>query len=192
MAIAPASAGLFAEQDMQIDTSVRRVTIRVQDGKVRLDLGNGSSVIVDPQKDRVVTLFHHDAFAVVEHGREAMLKAIRPAQTNYAAPRGAPEMSTEKFAGYECRVSNWEWDVYRNAIWVAPGYPDHEKFEEYRPTLQACHCYCLPLLGGGGMALKTVTGSTGDLLTTTLVSARTENIPANVFEIPPGFRKDRP
>lgn len=100
-------------------------------------------------------------------------------------------MSTEKFGGYECRVSDWQWGHWRTAMWFAPKYPHAAEFAPFAEVLRRFHCACLPALGSDGLALKTISGSTDALLTVTLVSARIQTIPDEVFEIPPNT-KPRP
>jgi hypothetical protein len=188
LAAATVHAGLIVEQEATNRAGTRRITIRVQDGKVRFDLHNGSSVIVDPKKREVITLFHHDAFAAIEHGDEAVGKASRFGDTGYAPPKRAPKMYREKFAGFDCRVRDWAWDQSRMAAWTAEDHPKIGDIAAEIATLDSIHSRCLPTISDPGVVVKTVTGKVEDLLTTTLVSIKAEVIPAGVFAIPKQYR----
>jgi|GEM_PF-4149385 len=186
--ICSAAEGLVVEQDMASGGSTRRVTIRVRGHHVRLDYGNGSSAIIDTDTKQVVTLYHHDAFAIIDRGDDALREAVQLVHTNYAPPRQAPVMSSEKFGGYECRISDWQWNHRRNAIWFAPTYPHAAQFAPFAEVLRSFHCSCLPALGTDGLALKTITGDVDTPLTVTLVSAKIQTIPDEIFEIPPNAK----
>jgi hypothetical protein len=188
-----AAEGLVAEQETSTNDSTRRSTIRVVGDKVRLDYGNGSSAIIDTKEKQVVTMYHHDGVAMIEQGDEALLEAAKPVQTGYAPPRMMAKISTEKFGGYECGVSDWQWGNFHTAIWVAEKYPHADQFAKYADVLGRFHCYCLPGLAHAGMPLKTISGNTDTAKTVTLIAARIENIADEVFEIPKNAkpRKDR-
>ena len=189
-----AAEGLVFEQETTTNDGARRSTIRVQGHKVRLDFGNGSSALVDTDTKRVTMLFYHDAFAVESQGDEALRKAAELVQTGYSPPRMAPKISSEKIDGHECRVSDWQWGVWHTAIWVAPDFPKAEQMAKYAEVLNLFHCYCLAGLSSSGVAMKTISGPKDAPRTVKLIAARIEELPAEVFEIPPGMtrRKKNP
>ena len=183
-----AHAGLIVEQDITTAQGTRRTTIRIQGSKVRFDNGNGCSSIMDTKSKKVVTIFYHDAIASKSEGDDAMREAAKYVQTEFIVPRGLPEKYEEKVGGRLCTVSDWKWGTTRSAIWTAQKHPAAEKFAECQKVLAAFHCECLPGLSSQGVVMKTTHGLGENALTVTLVSARVEVVPAEVFEIPEQLR----
>ncbi len=187
-----AAAGLIIEQEITVNGHSRRVMIRIQDGLARFDYGNGSSAFIDLKKQNVLTHFHHDAIGQEEQGPEALRRAAELVNTGYAPPPRKPETRTEKIGRFECRVSDWRTGDDRQTIWTTKAYPAQGAIHEFLPALRALQCTCLPALSDSAIAVKAEVARKDHVHTTTLLSAKVEKIPADIFKRPTQYRKDRP
>lgn len=191
IALSSARADIVIEQTIESSAQpTSKMSMKIKGDKVRTDIGDQMTTIMDMKTFDSTTLMHANKISVKGNG--AQIKAASEAATAQAAAEMKPVNTgkTEKVGGYDCEVWTVEVAGSKITMWAAKGYPDYsaikaelEKMAKLSP--QAPN----PMAAIDGMVLKTVAEVAGAKMTTTLDSAKKTDIADSEFNVPTGYQE---
>lgn len=208
--LAAARADLIIEQKMESTFQNGNMTMKVKGDKIRTDMNAGAagdiSSIVDLTSGDALTLMHAQKMAMKTSGAqtkqamEAMKKQIG-AGADGKVPSNKPTATgkTEKVGTYNAEVYTWINPTGTYTFWVTKDYPNYAKIKDQLDKLNKAASAGMgqgmgPDYGAlPGMAVKTMIETSGQKITTTLVSVKEETVDPAVFEAPKGYQQmDQP
>ena len=194
-----ANADLSIVQSIDSNAGNRKVGLKIKGDRARIEVGPGSSMIVDSKSGDVITLMH-DQKSFLRFNKEKTKKisdqirarANEPdASLEIATPK--PTGKTEKINGYETEEYSAETPKYKASYWVAKTYPDYQAILKQMKLLQngifslvrkaMPEYYEFP-----GMPLRTKIKFPGQVeVTTTVASISQAPIPDSEFTVPADY-----
>jgi hypothetical protein len=182
-----ARADIVIEQT--IESSVQptsKMTMKIKGTKLRTDVGDQMTSIVDTATFDSVTLMHPNKTIIKGNGDQ--LKAAAAAAAQDLGVKPVDTGKTEKVGGYKCSV--WTVDVAGSTItiWATKDYPDYAAIKaEFDTQTKASGLTNHHMAAIDGMVLKTVANIGGTSITTTLNSARKTPVDDSEFVTPDGY-----
>lgn len=172
-------------------------TIRIKGDKSRSDLAQPISVITDGATGGMTTLMHttRTFMKVPAEQTKAMLEQIKKMRPTTDAPKLQPTGKKEKVGEYECEIFTTNLGTINITYWVAKDFPNYpavlEQLDKFQSgAISAMGQGTMPALKDfPGMMIKTEIDLGGKKTTTTLVSAREENVDPAVFNVPASYKE---
>ena len=191
-------ADIVLEQKLESQMISGNITTKIKGDQVRIDspspLGGTQTTIIDNKSGQMTSLIHAQKMAMkmnistLKQQSEAAQKAMN---------MDPSKMEKPKATGTKEKVGEWNTEVYElnfggmaNRLWVSKDFPN------YKVINAKMTAFSNQMSGGmmdpskfdlGGMVVKSETNTPAGKLTTTLVSAREQNVEASEFAIPQGY-----
>lgn len=177
-----------------------QVVIKVKGHKIRADMGDETSLIMDTVSGSTVTLRHPQKTAMELSGAAAA-QLMEKAEELHGAEIGKPRLEstgkgTETVAGRETRRYSAQAGAMRVTWWVAPKQEGSDPLALAFETLQKAP---MVRLAGGltglpddlpGVPVKTeMIAPDGRIVTSTVVSVKEDRLDAVDFAVPNGYRR---
>ena len=177
------------------------MTIRIKDGKARMDSNPAFATIIDGKTGEVINLML-DQKKIVRISADKM-KAVAEMVNKYnsadkkdkdAKPTLVATGKNEKINGYDAEEYVYENSTFKATYWIAPLYPNGsailKELEALNPQLWATAGMNLPdYRAFKGVPIKTIISAGGTNMTTTLVSVKQDPIDAALFLPPKNFQE---
>jgi hypothetical protein len=172
-------------------------TIKIKGDKARSDLAQAVSMITDGATGEMTTLMHTGkTFLKVSAAQtKAMLEQLQKLRPSGEPPKLQPTGKKEKIGEYECEIFTTNLGGLTVTYWLAKDFPNYQAVLAQLEKFQAG---AISAMGKGlmpelkdfpGMMMKTEIDISGKKTTTTLVSAKEENVDPAVFNIPAGYKE---
>jgi hypothetical protein len=176
------------------------MTIKIKNGKARVDMAPQISTISDSTSGDVITLMHaQKQFMRIPAAQTKALveqmQKLSGAKPQTAAPKLTPTGKKEKVGEYECELYTWAAGGMTVNYWLADKFPDYAKVqaaleETQNAGLTAMMSGMMPKSSEfPGMAIKTEMAVAGQKITTTLVSVKEQEVDPAVFELPKDYKE---
>lgn len=197
------AAALIARADLVIVQKVEGggqagdQTIKIKGEKSRSDLAQPVSVITDGATGEMITLMHtaRTFMKVSAEQTKAMLEQIRKMRPTPEGPKLQPTGKKEKVGDYECEIFTTNLGTINITYWIAKDFPNYQSVLNQLEKFQSG---AISAMGQGtmpslkefpGMMMKTEIELSGKKTTTTLVSAKEENVDPAVFNVPASYKE---
>ncbi len=172
-------------------------TIKIKGDKARSDLAQTVSMITDGATGDMVTLMHAGKtyLKVPATQTKAMMEQLQKMRPATEPAKLQPTGRKEKIGDYECEIFTSNLGALSVTYWIAKDFPNYpavlaqlEKFQS--GAISAMGKGTMPALKDfPGMAIKTEIDLSGKKTTTTVVSAKEENVDPAIFNIPAGYKE---
>ena len=197
LAAAPVRADLVIVQHVDGSGQSGDQTIRIKGDKARADLAQQISMITNGATGDVVTLMHAQRtfLKITAAQTKAMMEQMKKLQPNAEPPKLTPTGKTEKIGNYDCEIFTSNFGAVSVTYWIAKDFPNYKAVLEQMEKMQAGS---ISAMGKGlmpelkdfpGMQIKTEMDMGGKKVSTTLVSAKEENVDQASFEIPKDYKE---
>ncbi|HEX8312418.1 MAG TPA: DUF4412 domain-containing protein [Chthoniobacteraceae bacterium] len=176
------------------------MTIKIKDGKARVDMAPQISTISDSGSGDVITLMHtQKQFMRIPAAQTKALVEQMQKLSGTKAQAVAPKLTAtgrkEKVGEYECEVYAWSAGGMTVNYWLADKFPDYSKVQAALESTQ--NAGLTSMMSGmmprssefPGMAVKTEMSVAGQKVTTTLVSVKEQEVDPVVFELPKDYKE---
>ena len=208
--LAAGRADLVIEQKMESAFQNGNMIMKVKGDKIRTDMDAGPagaiSSIVDITTGDSLTLMHAQKMAMKTSGAQTkqaieVMKKQLGAAADGKVPASKPVATgkTEKVGTYNAEIYTWTNPSGTYTFWVAKDFPNYAKIKD---QLDKLNKMAAAGVGQGvgpdygampGMAVKTVIETSGQKVTTTLVSVKEETVDPALFDAPKGYQQmDQP
>jgi len=182
------NADLVIEQKIETAGQGSTVKIKIKGNKVRSDVGDQMTSIIDTNTLSGITLMHANKMAVKSDG--AQIKAVQ--QQMAAAAESAKLVNTgkkESMGGYDCTIWTMEMMGTKSTLWVAKDYPDYAEIKKEMDAMNKASGQPAPKEEVDGMVMKSITEAAGTTTTMILVSADQTEVADAEFVIPAGYKE---
>lgn len=197
LAASPARADLTLTQDVQGAGPASVMTIKIKDGRARIDATSGISTIIDSRSGVILNLmlpqkqFVRVAAAEAKAAAEMALGADR----KKAPPEKAKLQSTgarENINGYEADEYLCETPMFTARYWISQEYPDAaeivKQLQTMTPAAWGSVTQGLPdYRDFPGLPLRSRIRIAGREITSTLTAVKKDALPESDFAVPAGF-----
>ncbi len=195
-------ADLTIVQDVQAQGQNLTMTSKFKADKIRIDLGEQATSIVDAKSGDVVTLMHGQKMAMKMSGNQ-LASLTKTFSNNQNTSDTEPELvatgNTETINGHECKEYTYQSDGTTITLLIAEDYPEKEKILKQMELLQESE-FSKQVTGGKvaapkalpGVPLKTTaTGVQGSADTTviTIKDIQLNDIADSEFVVPDGYKE---
>jgi hypothetical protein len=172
-------------------------TIKIKGDKARSDLAQPVSVITDGTTGEMTTLMHTGKtfLKVSAEQTKAMLDQLQKLRPSGEPPKLQPAGKKEKIGEYECEIFTANLGGMTITYWIAKDFPNYQavlaQLEKFQSGgVSAMGKGLMPELKDfPGMMMKTEIDVAGKKTTTTLVSAKEENVDPAIFNVPAGYKE---
>ncbi len=172
-----------------------QITIRMKDGKIRIDTGTIVSALIDAKSGDVATLMHEQKRIVRISSERAVAMAEMINRTQNNEQKESKLTATgrkETIDGMETEIYTADTGQGKATCWIARNYPNGP---EILKQLQAMQPNAWKLANTGmpdfrdfpGLPIKTTIENGGRLITAKLVSAKQGPLPDSVFTPPADY-----
>jgi hypothetical protein len=173
-------------------------TIKIKGDKARTDLNPTVSMITNGATGEMITVMHtgRTYLKVPADQTKSMLEQLQKLRGANAEPaKLQPTGKKEKIGEYDCEIFTAGLGSLTATYWIAKDFPNYQsvlaqldKFQS--STISAMGKGLMPdMKDFPGMAMKTEIDLNGKKVTTTLVSAKEENVDPKAFDIPAGYKE---
>jgi hypothetical protein len=172
-------------------------TVKIKGDKSRSDLTPTVSVITDGATGESVTLMHagRTYLKVSAEQAKAIMEKLQKMRSNAEPPKLQPTGKKEKVGEYDCEIFTVNLGDITITYWLAKDFPNFpavlaqvEKFQA--GAISAMNSGAMPPIKDfPGMIMKTELDLKGKKTTSTLVSAKEENVDPAIFNIPAGYKE---
>lgn len=198
--VAAASADLTLNQKVEqegLPQGDMTITLKIKDGKIRMDAGPKASTIIDTKTGEMQTLMHERKMVMTVPA--ATLKAMRQMAEKQAGgdsstPPEPPKATgrTEKINGFVCEEYETTVDGSKVTMWLTQELPEAEKLLKQMELLSPKTTMYEsmvdhPELSGFPMR-STMTSPDGKTTTITVVGLSEKPLPAADFSVPAGYK----
>ncbi len=194
---AGARADLVLVQKVEGAGMLGEQTIKIKGEKSRTDLAQSVSVITDGATGGSTTLMHTGKvfLKVSPEQAKAMMEQLKQQGGSSTPPKLQPTGKKEKVGDYDCEIYTINLGSLATTYWIAKDFPNYPSVLAQLEKFQAGS---ITAMGQGvmpemkdfpGMVIKTEIVKDKQKITTTLVSAKEEDVPASVFNIPANYKE---
>ncbi len=203
-ALATASADLIIEQKLEgASQSGVSTTLRVKGSKLRVDMespGGPVSSIMDMDTGDSITLLHGQKTALRMNSaqtREMVESMRKKAGPSADAQPAKPEATgrKEKVGEFNAEVFTWKSAIGLQTLWVTKDFPNYDRVKEQFDRLSKSSAMnaqkgvtpdttTLP-----GVVVKTEMDASGQKFTSTVLSAKEEELDATIFDPPQDYKE---
>lgn len=208
LAILPAAARADFEIVQKIDgapgvpgaTGPTEITIKMKGDRVRMDMSQGMSVILNTTTSEMTSIMHAQKMAMKVSGDQMKQLANQAAQQmggqTPAGPKLVPTGKKESINGHaaeEYKLTTAPADS-PTTIWIAKDFPNSRKLLEALEKLQSSslgannQAFNLKAAEYPGMPVRSVSIVEGKPITMTLVSATEKDVPESDLTVPDGYQ----
>ncbi|TLD69460.1 DUF4412 domain-containing protein [Phragmitibacter flavus] len=185
-----AQADLVIEQTIENSTQpTSKMTLKVKGNKIRTDLGNTTTSIVNIETMENITLMHPTKMVIKTD--PAQIKTA--AETTVADPdiKAIDNGKTEEVNGYKCAIWTIEHSGTKMTFWATNDFPDYAEFKEEYEKLTTIPDAPNPTGGIDGLVIKTQMETAGTTSTITINSIKKTPVDDSEFEIsiPAGYQE---
>lgn len=190
-----ARAGLVLEQE--VDQSggpmpgKTKLTISISGDETRVDVGDQFSSIANVKTGEVTSLVHPQKIAM-QLPKGAMDEMRKQAAKKVSKPNLKPTGRTETISGYRCEEYTGTLGGLELTYWVAKDVPDYQGIRDQIEKTSGTDPLKGALGNGGdlpGLPVRTIVKSPEmGSSTMTLVSIKSEDVPASKFTVPAGYK----
>jgi hypothetical protein len=196
-----ATTSLFADwvviQKATADDKTQEITIRIKEGRTRLDVADQMSLVASGDDGQMVMLMHPqkmmmrmnpDTLKSVMALAGAALGADKPADKPVAT--GQREM----VGGHDCEIFTWSGKMGSGKFWVAREFPNYKALNEAQDKMMKAlgdpASAFTPQAGDfPGMVVKSEMQVMGKTSVSELVSVKEEAVDAAVFVLPQDYQE---
>ena len=177
--------------------SASRITIKMKEGKTRIETGPQASMIIDAKTGDTITLVHPQKQIVRIPGDK--MRAIAEMTNKFATDKGANQKPKLTATGKKELINGTETEIYisegptsKTTYWIATKYPNASQILKEMETMQPGQ-WNIQQTGMPdfrdfpGLPLKIVVNSGGKEITSTLVSVKQDRIPDTEFSLPADY-----
>ncbi len=186
-----AKADVVMVQETSSVVGKQRTTLSIKGSRVRTDVAEESSVIINTETGDMTTLMHEAKMMMTMNMKDlAALGLPTENKDEKAAPAQKLEKTgeSEKVGSYTCDIYTMDTMGVTSKMWIARDYPGYEKLKKELSTLAKMASKGAEVPEMPGMAVKTETVAGGQTFTTTLISLKETKVDDAVFEIPAGYK----
>jgi len=203
LALVTAAAITTASADLTIAYSIEQgsgtkpstLTLKTKDGKVRSDVSEEVSAIVDTQTGDTVTLMHQQKMATTLPGSTIKDMAAAAGAGNATANPAPPKPTgrTEKISGFQCEEYVVENGGQTMELWITKEVPEGSDIISQLSRLGASMNPAAAATEGmtiDGFPVRTsVSGGPQGRVTITVVGINRDPLKDSEFKVPSGYRK---
>lgn len=199
-----ARADYVIKEEIEHSGKVQPISIKVKGPKVRLDVNEANSVIIDSATGDMTILVHPQKVVVKISSDtvKAQMKALKemlgqksdaPADTELK-----PTGNHEQIAGYDTEEYTADVDGIPTSLFIAKNYPDYQKIVaaiyqlQNSPALAEAHELVIPPDKLPGLPLRTIHTIKGQKIVTNITSAQQTDLPDTDFSIPADYKELTP
>lgn len=177
-----AHADLVIEQKMEGPLQSGPVKTFIKGEKIRTDIGEQVSSIVDLTSRSMLNLVHQQKVSM-------KLKMPDLSKDQQTKPKITPTGQKEKVGDHECEIVEVETAVGSKVkLWVAKDYPGYEDCKKEIETLSKLSLQDpSSAVDFGGMPVKIESDIAGQKTTITLVSLKQQKLDDSLFKAPEGY-----
>ena len=172
-------------------------TIRIKGDKARTDIADQMTMLTDGATGDIVTLVHPQKtyMKISSTQTKAMMEQMQKLRPSAETPKLVPSNRKEKVGDYDCEVFTCNLGMVNITYWIAKDFPNYQAVLAQMEKMQAGSISAMAkgmmpdLKDFPGMTIKTEMEFGGKKVTTTLVSAREENVDPAIFTIPADYKE---
>lgn len=184
-----ANADLVIEQKVDNPAQKSVVTMKIKGDKLRTDVGEQMTTIMDTKTGDTVTLMHPNKMAMKVSGEQVKALQKQMAGPNGEGPKPVNTGKTEKVDGYDCTIWTLEMAGVKSTMWVAKDYPNYDAIKKEMDSLATAMGQNAAVTDMGGMVVKTVADAGGMITTATVTSVKADPIDDAIFVVPAGYNE---
>jgi hypothetical protein len=195
-ALTTARADLTITQEFeQSGAKPVEMTMKMKDGKIRSDINEQMTAIIDVRTGDTTTLMHGQKMAMKIPGM-----AVKAAQARVASEMGAEDVAApektgrvETISGFRCEEYVTTHDGKKITIWITDDIPDADQIMQQFAALSPDANPAGNLFDASkveGFPIRTVAGmGDGKTITMTVTGLSRDLLPSTDFEVPSGYRE---
>jgi hypothetical protein len=192
------------KEELQNSGQVQQITLKIKDAKVREDIGEQNSAIIDSNTGETTLLLHtQKSFLKInpEQLKEqaAALKDLLGAKAESPGDiELKPTGKRETINGFATEEYTTNFNGVQLSIFVAKGFPNYQKLVEalYRvqsgPAMDVLRSMSIPPEKYPGLPVRTTESIMGQKIVVLLDSAQESEVPDTDFIIPPDYKELNP
>jgi hypothetical protein len=192
-----AQAGYTIVQQVEGPGTTSDVTIRIEGNKMRSEVAEPLSVIVDGETGESIFLQHknHTFSRVTAEQARRMGERLVEAQTDHDPGTLLPTGEKKMIGSYTGELYIWTIGAMKMRLWISRDFPDGPAVQAQLDRLQQFGVNSVgaklmpPSASLPGLRLRTEMELPGQKLVYTILSVKEEPIEAAYFTIPPGYHE---
>ena len=174
-----------------------QITIKMKEGKTRIETGPQASVIIDAKTGDTITLMHPQKQIIRIPGDK--MRAIAEMTSKFATDKGPNQKPKLTATGKKELINRTETEIYisegptsKTTYWIATNYPNASQILKEMETMQPDQ-WNIQQAGMPdfrdfpGLPLKIVVNTGGKEIISTLVSVKQNPIPETEFSLPADY-----
>jgi hypothetical protein len=199
-----ARADYLIKEDIERSGKVQPISVNIKGTKIRVDMAETNSVIVDSATGEMTILFHPQKsyLRISADTVKAQAKALRALlgqkSDDTAAVELKPTGNHEQIDGYDTEEYTTEFNGIPMTFFVAKTYPNYQKVLEALTQLQSSPVFgearglVLPPDKLPGLPLRTIQSIKGEQIVTSINSVQETNLPDSEFSMPGDYKQLTP
>ena len=205
LALAPAASGDYIIKE-QLETSgqTQQITLKIKDAKVRADVGEQNSAIIDSNTAETTLLLHaQKAFLKINPEQlKSQGEALKDLLGNKTGNSGNIELKPtgkkEIINGFDTEEYTAQRNGIQMSIFVAKQFPNYRKLVEalYQvqsgPAMDVLRSMSIPADLYPGLPIRTTESIMGQKIVVLLASAQETDVPDSEFAIPADYKELNP
>jgi Domain of unknown function (DUF4412) len=199
-----AKADYLVKEEIQRSGRAQQISVKIKGTKIRVDMAETNSVILDSATGEMTILFHPQKSylrisADTVKAQVKALKALLGQKSDDAAPAELkPTGNHQQIDGYDTEEYTTEFDGIPMTFFVAKSYPNYQKVLAALSQLQSS-----PILGDArglvippdklpGLPLRTIQSFNGEQIVTSIDSVQETDLPDSEFTISDDYKQLAP
>jgi hypothetical protein len=199
-----AKADYLIKEGIERSGKVQAISVRIKGTKIRVDMGETNSVLVDSSTGEMTILFHpQKAYLRISadtvKAQAKALKALLGQKTDDAAVVDLkPTGNHEQINGYDTEEYTTEFNGIPMTFFVARSYPNYQKVLAALSQLQSSPVFgearglVLPPDKLPGMPFRTIQSIRGEQIVTSIDSVQESDLPESDFSVPGDYKQLAP
>jgi len=199
-----ASADYVIKERFEHTGAVQQISLKIKNTKVRLDVGNQSSALIDSESGTTTLLIHpNKAFLKIspeqiKEQSKALKEMLGQKLENPADVQLKATGKKEQINGFDTEEYTTEFNGVEMSIFVAKQYPNYQKIVQalYQvqngPAMEAFRSMSIPPEKYPGLPIRTTQTILGQKIVITLDSAQEIELPETDFGIPADYKELNP
>jgi len=172
-------------------------TIKIKGDKARADLSPSASTITNGATGEMITLMHtgRTYLKVSAEQMKKMMEELQKYRTGTEPAKLQDSGKKEKIDAYDCEIFTAGTGALTATYWIAKDFPNYQsvlaQLDKFQSgTISAMGKGLMPEIKDmPGMPMKTEIVLNGKKVTTTIISAKEENVDPKSFDIPAGYKE---
>ena len=195
-----AQADIVIEQKMESGFVNGNMVMKIKGDQARMDMPAGPAgnitVLVNTKSGEMATLMHAQKMSMKMNLAAAKKQAEEQSKLAGIDPNN---IEKPKPTGQKEKVGEWDAEIYEGSVggqsakfWVAKDFPNYKTIMDQMNKLSAATGsagFDPSKLELGGMVVKTEMNTAAGKVTSTLVSAKEQAVPATDFAMPTGYQE---